>query len=351
MLCPSCQNFRPTNSAPCPVCQAPSPSANSALPGNGWGEQPFTTSGAWNEQQLASSGAWGEPGTGTAGWNNNAAPMSLWQQSSNAAQQLAFSTTAQQQDQPFWSQTPGEQSPAQALLPVPYQEQFSTNSQALMAIQQPFPPLNQGFNPRVPALPDGPEAPVYVPPMYTKPRPLIPRHRAISGFLSMLIVFALLCSGASYYAQVTGKLIPLEKFLGLYIPPPVSTANGPLAVPSMEAKDGPAAALVPSVAITNQQNIILTKVSATVRNEVNQFIAGDTIYLVCNFANAQSGTVMVKWYNDNNLYRTYSQSTRDSGDNAIYFTTVYTKATEGRVEIYWDGQLAKTVLFVVEPAA
>ena len=350
MLCPSCQNFRPANSAPCPVCQSPSPLTNDAFQGNSWGEQSFTTSGAWSEQQLASSGAWGGPGTDMTGGWNNPAPMSPWQQSSNASQQLAFSNAAQQQDSAFWAQT-GEQSPAQALLPVPYQEQFSTNSQALMAIQQPFPPLNQGFNPRVPALPDGPDAPVYVPPMYTKPRPLIPRHRAISGMLSVLIVFTLLCSGAGYYAQVTGKLVPLEKFLGIYTPPPASARHGLLKIPTLQAQDGPAATFIPSVAISNQQNTTVTKDTAIIRNEVNQFTAGETIYLICNFSSVQVGTVTTKWYNDNNLYRVASTATKDSQSNGIYFTTVYAKATEGKVEVYWNGQLAKTVFFVVQPAA
>ena len=281
MLCPSCKNFRPANNAPCPACQAASP-----LMSNAWGEQQFTSSGPWNEQQLASSGSWGGPVTndGYDGADQFAFPASPWQDSSNAAQQLAFPTAAQQ-DSSFWSQTSGadhstgKRASEQSLLPVPYQEQLSPDAQMLMAMQRPFPPLNQGFNPLVPALPgENQDGPIYVPPMYTKPRPIIPRYRAISGLISMLVVFGILCSGAGYYAQVTGKLTFFEKILGVYSPPAIASTGKMLAVPPLQQTAGPAANNITSAVISNSKNT--DPQHGTVANEVNQFMVGDTIYLI-----------------------------------------------------------------------
>lgn len=341
MLCPSCKTTRPANQAPCPFCRAASPLA----------------SNAWGEQQLASSSSWGGPVTdeGDGMPDQFAFPSSPWQNSSQAAQQMAFPTAAQQGSS-FWSQqesaadnpTSGHAS-EQSHLPVPYREQISPESQALMAIQQPFPPLNQGFNPYLPALPDGDQdGPVYVAPMYTKPRPIIPRYRAISGLVSVVIVFALLCSGAGYYAQVTGKLTFLEKFLGVYSPPAIASTGKMLPVPSFKQTAGPAANNINSAVISDSKNT--DAAHGIVANEVNKFNVGDTIYIVCSLPGSQPGTVTVKWYSDTTLYRTQTSTTRDSGANTAVFHSVYAQPAEGKAEIYWNNQLATTLLFVVEPA-
>lgn len=352
MLCPSCKTTRPANQAPCPFCRAASP-----LVSNAWGEQQLASSGSWSEQQLASSGSWGGPVTdeGDGMSDQSAFPSSPWQNSSNAAQQMAFPTAAQQGSS-FWSQqASAPDDPAsghasgQSLLPVPYREQISPDSRALMAIQQPFPPINQGFNPLLPALPDGDQAgPVYVAPMYTKPRPIIPRYRAISGLLSVVIVFALLCSGAGYYAQVTGKLTFLEKFFGVYSPPAIASTGKLLPTPSLQQTPGPAAANISSAIISNSKNTDAAR--GIVANEVNNFKVGDIIYIVCTFSNAQPGTIMVKWYSGTILYQKQTSSTRDSGGNGAEFQIVYAQPAEGKAEIYWNNQLATTLLFVVEPA-
>src|SRR5206468_9351590 len=76
----------------------------------------------------------------------------------------------------------------------------------------------QNIGPLVPAQPQD-ETIVYVPPMYTKPRPVIPRYRIISGLLSFLIVTILLCVGTSYYVKASGSLNALGHFSGLTTPP------------------------------------------------------------------------------------------------------------------------------------
>lgn len=335
MLCPSCNNFRPATNAPCPLCQAPSPltASNASFSGNNWDEQ----------QQFGASGAWGVSSLGNNDWSaasgQLAFPPSSWQDAPDmAAQQLAFPTAAQQP-------------PGQSLLPVPYQGQAGPASQSLM-VRSAFPTFNpdgQALNPLLPALPDADqEAPIYVAPMYTKPRPLIPRYRAISGLLSVLIVFGLLCAGAGYYAQVTGKLVFFQKLMGTYSPPAMASSQHALPVPSTQVTVAPGANTITSAGISNQ----VDQKTGNFSRYVNEFKIGELIYLTCNINSSKPGTITVKWYSNNNFYR---QDTREVANpkvqNGALFQTVYAQATEGKVEIYWNGQIQRTLLFVVEPIA
>src|SRR5260370_11946917 len=96
----------------------------------------------------------------------------------------------------------GAPGPAQpnppSMLPVPYQGALQSMSQNLPAAA-----------PLAPA-----DGSIYVPPVYTKPRAIIPRYRAISGLISVLIVFALLCAGTTYYAKATANLSFLHQIIG-----------------------------------------------------------------------------------------------------------------------------------------
>ncbi|TME66631.1 MAG: hypothetical protein E6I59_02410, partial [Chloroflexi bacterium] len=140
MLCTFCNSARLDNQAPCPRCGAPSPllaNAGSSETTMQWGN--------------------GAPATGNLAKNNQASPVMT--QTSTQPQQ-------QQQGQHL------------SLLPVPYQPQapFMTMQagNGLIPMQQP--------GTLSPALPgDGQDRAIYVPPMYTKPRAIIPRYRAISG--------------------------------------------------------------------------------------------------------------------------------------------------------------------------
>ncbi len=287
-------------------------------------------------------------------WNaasgQSAFPQSPWQDSSNAAQQLAFPVAAQQGGNAFWSQDQAATGNAgQSLLPVPYQGQPAPAAQGLMVMPNGFPTFNQNINQLLPALPDeGQDAPVYLAPMYTKPRPLISSYRAISGLLSVLIVVGLLCSGAGYYAQVTGKLTFFQKLMGNYSPPPIVSAQNVLPVPSPE-QTVVANPIVTSAAISDKKNYDVH--NNIIVNEVNKFTVGDMIYLICNFSTSQPGTITVKWYNGNNLYLKTDQKTTDTTRNGASFQISYGQATEAHVEIYWNNQLQRTLFFVVEPVA
>jgi len=257
----------------------------------------------------------------------------------------------------FWSQNAsireargtGKQ---QSLLPVPYQGQPGSNERALSLLPSSFPTIAPGVpqvNSLVPALPDSDqEAPVYVPPMYTKPRPIIPRYRAVSGLLSVIIVFSLLCAGAGYWAQVSGKLVGIEKLFGVYTPPSITSTQNRLLVPSNQVVQGPAANVIYSVGISNK----IDPKTGIVPVEINQFTVGETIWLACSAKPPKDGVLSVQWYSNGNKYQLSNKDIPHSkGLQTAIIPIVYGLAAEGKAEVYWNNQLAATVLFVVEPAA
>src|SRR5260370_29798034 len=135
---------------------------------------------------------WGGPGNPApgSGWNNQAPPAPF--------QREADDTTPWGQGMvPQGAPGPAQQN-APSMLPVPYQSALQSTSQNLPAAA-----------PLAPA-----DGSIYVPPVYTKPRAIIPRYRAISGLISVLVVFALLCAGTTYYAKATGKFSFLHQIVG-----------------------------------------------------------------------------------------------------------------------------------------
>ncbi|HZS76322.1 MAG TPA: hypothetical protein VFA41_06880 [Ktedonobacteraceae bacterium] len=311
MLCPTCNAFRPASAAPCPNCGAPSPLSEDAggfaSPAANWGAS------SWNNQM---------PFAPPPAQDN-----SLWPQATQSA--------VQQQPQ--------------SLLPVPYAPPAQAQ-QGLMPLSPGMTTIQLG-GAQVPMIPaeTGVDAPVYVPPMYTKPRPIIPRYRAISGLISFVVVIALLCTGAGFYAKASGKLSFIHSILGdsrpaNITPSPAANLRIPPAVPTY----GPA---------VNVINSATTASSITNTNQpkfpTNQFHVGDTIYLTFSAHPTKSGSVVVKWYTGNN-YNFYAQSStpinETKGTSFGYTEIRFSLPVEGMVELYWNDQFAIRLYFVVLPA-
>src|SRR5207245_6607942 len=194
MLCPSCNTFRPANSAPCPQCKAPSSLAGEV--GRQYQVPPPATS--WGGPVTpASSNEWGNQmsqGSFQGGMHDN----TLWGQVM-ASQPLPG---AIQQQYP-------------SMLPTQYRGGIEVPQQTLKVTSSNLSIIHteNAKAPMMPALP-GAEGPIHVPAMYTKPRAIIPPYRAISGLISVIIVFFLLCTGAGFYAKATGKITFLHQVYG-----------------------------------------------------------------------------------------------------------------------------------------
>ena len=304
MLCTYCNASRPATDVPCPQCGAPSPllggtrGASGALPQGSWGGTPRNTSGLqWNNQ----------PSTG---------PLR-----------------------------------GPSLLPVPYQDRAAAANQSLLLMSQDLSMRETALLP-IPTYDFGPLAPypgieegdsLHIPAMYTKPRAVIPTFRIISGLLSTLIIFALLCTGAGYYAKVTGKITFLQRFFGDARPQNISAATArSLPDPPMFPTYGPAKNIINS-ASTAARIDLQTGIAL---QPTNIFTPGQIVYVTYSVHPKSMGIVTLKWYTNSLLYKTVTNPPISDTKNG-YSTVQFTQSVEGRVEIYWDDQLAITLFFVV----
>jgi hypothetical protein len=238
-----------------------------------------------------------------------------------------------------------------SLLPVPYQpQQAGGMPQSLMTMSSSLTTIQTGGDggALIPA-PPSTEPAVHILPMYTKPRPIIPRYRAISGLLSVLIVFGLLCAGASYYAKVTGKLAFLHQIYGDARQTNIAVnSTVQLPVPSTKPQPGPAFNIIPSATTASR----FDTVNHVALDHTNQFKVNQIIYLTYSVHPPSPGSVMFKWYTNSAFYLA-SPPVAVPGAKEQYTGYVqiqFSQPIEGKVEIYWNNQIAVTLLFVVEPA-
>jgi hypothetical protein len=91
---------------------------------------------------------------------------------------------------------------------------------------------------------------------------------------------------------------------------------------------------------------------------VQHFTVGQTIWLVINVGKMKgSGVLTVKWYENDRLYATSTRGIQASKGQAVATAVkdiplrihqVFTRPGDGKVELYWNGQLVKTLQFVVK---
>jgi hypothetical protein len=378
------------NQAPCPNCGAPSPllqipdigqwGTNNSMGGLTGVDASFSTSA-----QNIQTNSWGAPATSfniESSWGQTSTKQqspSPWQpvqqQSPSpwqsepvgwdaAVPQIGFDTVAAPSDLP-WSQSSPvapdqnllpwqdveakrQESPAapQSLLPMVYQgDPVQGNGVRQSTVSLQLIPENaiEQLLPSMVAMPEG----VYVAPLYTKPRPLVPKYRIISGFISVIVVALLLCTGAGYYAKTSGKL---DAFLRIFTGAPPHTITAPttanLPNPPDKIDSGPATSIIPSGTTTlriDNNNIAL---------EVDRvFTVNQTFYVTYSVQppTGQDGTVSVKWYMNGQLYRVVTSDKVIKGGTIMNGSVQmkYAQAAEGSVEIDWNNQLGERFYFVV----
>ena len=260
-------------------------------------------------------------------------PMSQWSQVPPLPQPAP--------SMPLWSQMPSPPQAAQdaqaetvnSRLPVPYQGN--------MGLQVPDTAQNINI-----AAPEGEEGVVYVPPMYTNPRPIIPRYRIISGFFSFVIVVLMLCGGAGYYAKASGKLDLVTRVItgNNPAPPNILPGNANLPDPSDQVIKGPAYNIIPSATTTTHL------INSTIAAQTDRvFKPNETFYLTYSVYPQKAGKVTIKWYMNNLPYRIVTSKNNLQGGQGVTGTTpmVYASPAEGKVEIDWNDQHAETLFFVV----
>ena len=333
MLCPSCHIVRPENTAPCPQCFAPSP----LVGGQGGGDYASFSPATWGEPMTSNSnGQWDNP-----------VPPNGFQAHDNSLWAQVMAPQSMQGIQTQGAQNVSQNEQQATMLPVPY-----------AGGQLPFPVMmspdlttiqlaeNGGTGGALVPAPPNEEGTIYVPPMYTKPRPIIPRYRIISGFISFFVVIGLLCGGTAYYAKVTGRLTFLRQLYDPHFANIQSSQATPLPDPSAVATFGPAHSIINSATTASS----IEPTTSEPRNPTNKFQVGDTIYVTYSVHAPKAGVVTFKWYMGNLIYVTkpFNIPYAKNGVSA-YTTEIYARPAEGMVELYWNGQLAIQLHFVVEP--
>ncbi len=325
MICAYCKMMRAENATPCTNCGAPSPI------------QAMPQEANWENTSIPGEGLLSRPQQ-----NGMVAPSSsFWEQHLQSQQQWSPPQQGQQAQQ--WSQVPQAQQ-GNSLLPVPYQ--------GGMGLQ----PVPQQSAMQVPAQditiapPSHEEGVVYVPPMYTKPRPIIPRYRIISGFLSVIIVSLMLCGGAGYYAKASGKLDMVTRVLTGNKPAPLSIRPTAPALPDPPDKVdiGSAAAYSVITSATTTSHLVKGTTIAAQTDKI--FKPNETFYLTYSVHPPTAGRVTIKWYM-NNLQLPYSTTPGPPLPANQALTGMasmrYAEQAEGKVELYWNDQRAQTLYFVV----
>lgn len=354
MFCTYCNANRPQNEAACPNCGAPSPLqmnswnqfspvGNNQVPQMSFDAPPSVN--GWNQFSPAANSpvpqmSFDAPPSAN-GWNQfSPANNNQW---NNQPSQMSFEASPAQWGTNLQSGPLTGQEPSRSLVPVPYQGQMGLQIQQARDMAMPIMQASS-IERMLPALP---EESVYVPPMYTQPRPIIPRYRIISGLLSILIVSLLVCGGATYYAKASGNL----KLLGRAItgaPPSriVPTAAPPLLDPPNKTDMGPAYSKIPAATTTLRIDKNDTPLQPTRVFQVNQ-----QFYLTFTIPNASGGTVTAKWYMNGNFYQETPLSSngakQGTGMVNAWILMEYKTPAEGSVELYWNNQLAQRLYFVV----
>jgi hypothetical protein len=410
MFCTYCKAARPNNEAPCPNCGAPSPVTAGQAPFAGntngvpWGG-PGVAGGPgvsfkeqWEQQQVpqlsfdnqANNNPWRSPSGQLGAPNTNpwqqspasqqmpmpswqqpsgqladqANPMPSWQQPSGQLadqanpmpswQQPSGQLADQANPMPSWQQTgaqnatqePLGQSGQQNMLPVPYKG----GSALEPAGRQPTISLQlvpeQAISHLLPAEPLPAPDIVHVAPMYTKPRPIIPKKRAVNGLISVIVVSLLLCVAAGYAANATGIWGNIVSF---YTGKPVSniaTQNVNIPAPAQPIP-GPAYNNIPSAALasridSNNQPI----------EQKDTFSPGQTFYVTFSVQpdKGKTGVEQVKWYTNNNLFqpsKPISVPYQPSKTSNFKMSMMFPTPVSGKVELYWNGKLAETLFFAV----
>ncbi len=196
------------------------------------------------------------------------------------------------------------------------------------------------------------EGAIYVAPMYTKPRPLIPRYRAISGLISVLIVVLLACGTAGYYAKSSGRFAFLSQLFGSMVPANEAPPSTPvLSDPKQSSDYGPAANIITSAAT----NTRIDTQSFVSEQPSKIFQTGQTIYLTYSVLLPKNGTgtLTIQWYTNNTLYLTSTPKvvTADSKDASSvlngFTTQAFSQPGEGKVVLLWNNKPGITLYFVV----
>lgn len=329
VICSYCKQERMANAMPCNFCGAP---ASMAMQQNNFGS-------AWSHGPVMQQAVPSAPSAPSAPTDSSVPPFASF---SSLSSNMPSHYQAEQYDA------------SRAL--VPFSQQGAMGLQpAAHSTHAPTVPLilgqqNHETSLTIPMHEDM----IYVPPMYTKPRPIIPRYRVISGLLSFLIVCLVLCAGASYYAKTSGTLNLVNRFItgSGNTPPSIHANNVSLPDPPNKIDRGPAYNIIPSATTTS--HLIQDTYIAVQTDKIFRPDEDFALTYSVSPPGKTTGKVIIKWYTNNVLFQTITSNAIQGGNSTSGVVKIaYSEQVEGSVELWWQDQtsnqtqLAQRLYFVV----
>lgn len=255
-----------------------------------------------------------------------------------------------------------------SMLPVPYQNgrrgwnqggyddmddgEHSANVPAPLGMQNSmaFPMMEDSMLQR---LAPGRKAPAFIP--ATRPRRpyRLSRYRVVSGTLSLALVLMTVVGGLAFLAVHTGFASRLLGGSPQLSPRNYSFSNAPVPTLSGTPQATPANSTAAQV-ITNVVTALHYSSTFDPINPTTNFKTGQNVNVLWKVKNAQpKDTVSVIWYESGSALTTdgtpNTQKTFDkAGPYNGLFALCYPMGGLGKAELYWNGQLAQTIEFVVQ---
>ncbi len=199
----------------------------------------------------------------------------------------------------------------------------------------------------------GRKPPAFIP--ATRPRRpyRLSRYRILSGTISLALVLMLVVGSLAFLAvhsglaaTLLGGSAPLSARPANLSSAPVPTLTGtPVSTPS----NNPAAQVITNVTTALHYSSTFDPINPT-----RTFNTGENVNVLWKVKNAQAkDTVSVIWYeNGNALTNSTTPKTSTTFDKAGpyngLFALCYPMSGLGKAELYWNGQLAQTIEFVVK---
>jgi hypothetical protein len=266
-----------------------------------------------------------------------------------------------------------ERSRSESLLPVPYQSNRRSWGQASMGADYEEKDEAEGSSPNLPMpfgmgqgsafgalteeelasrLPPGRKPPAFIP--ATRPRRpyRLSRYRILSGTISLALVGLLVAGALGFLAVHTGFVA------GIFGNTPLSSYKYPFAQPTLPVLSGTPQA-TPS---DNQASKSIVKVTTALHyssayepiGPTTNFQTGQNVNVLWQAKQAKVGDVIsVIWYQDGNpITDSHTPKTTETFPKAGtwngIFALCYPTSGLGKAELYWDGQLAQSIEFVVK---
>jgi hypothetical protein len=199
----------------------------------------------------------------------------------------------------------------------------------------------------------GRKPPTFIPATRARRPYRLSRYRILSGTISLALVLMAVAGGLGFLAVHSGLAARLLGGSAPLAPRNLSLSSGPIPTlsgpPAATPSNNPAAQVITNVTTALHYSSTFDPINPT-----TTFQTGQNVNVLWKIKNAQpNDKVSIIWYEGGtalttpgapNTWKTFDKAGPYNG----LFALCYPLAGLGKAELYWNGQLAQTILFVVK---